>query len=267
MGVEQLEYKAVLEDLKADGDKGIYEGHFSVFENVDDGMDVIHEGSFLDTLEERGDRIKVFYAHDWMKLIGPTPDILKEDDEGLYAKGRLSLGTFWGNEVWELMKDGALNEGSIGYRAVDFKWADNGIRHIYKIKLYEISPVPLGMNPLTSVQALKSALGMALPGNVTGNVASDSEGSEDADALDVTLTGFVERFQEMARELREGNLLRTAGADVVVELAGAFEATAEALHAIVETPPEDTPKRSEAQLELQRRLRVSELALQIGGTR
>lgn len=153
-----LEYKAFSSEFKAEGDQGQYKGHFSIFGNVDDGMDVVHPGTFKRTLEARKNRIKVFYAHDWEKLIGPPPSLIVEDEVGLYAEGRLTLDSFWGRETWALMKDQALTEGSFGYRTVRADWAENGVRHIYDVDLFEISPVPLGMNPLTSVQAAKALL-------------------------------------------------------------------------------------------------------------
>lgn len=152
--VKGLQYKAYPVEFKA-GDKGIYEGYFSIFGNQDDGGDVMMAGAFAKTIAERAARIKVFFGHDWSKLIGPPPDVLQEDSKGLYAKGRLTLGSFWGNEAWQLMKDGALKEGSIGFENMVSDWDQRGVRFLKEVKLYEISPVPLGMNSLTEVQAVK----------------------------------------------------------------------------------------------------------------
>ncbi len=155
----EMEYKVAPTEFKATGDKGEYEGHFSIFSNLDDGGDIVWPGAFTKTIAENGKRVKVFYAHDWEKLIGPTPDVLQEDATGLFAKGRLTLESFWGKEVWALMKDGALVEGSIGYWPVKFDFADEGrIRNLREVRLMEISPVPLGMNALTSVRAVKAAM-------------------------------------------------------------------------------------------------------------
>lgn len=158
---DDMEFKACPIEFKAIGDQGQYEGHFSIFGNVDDGGDIIHPGAFEKTIQERGKRCKVFYMHDWTKLIGPAPDVLKEDSMGLFASGRLTLGSFWGNETWALMKDNALNEGSIGYEAVKFDFEEiNGmmVRNLRENRLYEISPVPLGMNALTQIRAVKAAV-------------------------------------------------------------------------------------------------------------
>lgn len=155
-----LEYKVVGTEFKVDqqGEEGNYEGHFSVFGNVDDGNDISRPGMFVKTISENGHRVKVFFAHDWMKPIGPPPSILKEDQVGLFAKGKLTTGSFWGNEVWQLMKDEAITEGSFGYIPIKADFDDNGYRNLREVKLLEISPVPLGMNPLTNIRAIKSAM-------------------------------------------------------------------------------------------------------------
>ncbi len=234
MAEQVMEYKAAASQFKAEGDQGIYEGHFSVFENVDDGMDVIHPGAFAETLVKRAGRIKVFYAHDWDKLIGPTPETLVEDDTGLYAKGRLSLGTFWGREVWELMKDGALTEGSIGYRAKDYEYREDGIRHLMRVDLFEISPVPLGMNPLTELRVVKTALGLP------------------PEAQSEALLKSVETLAALLEEIKSGRLLVTATAEQKAQVADGLEGVAEAASA---------PVVKDAVL--RRRLRVAELALRL----
>ena len=155
-----MDYKTAPVEFKAGKQPGEYEGYFSMFGNVDDGGDVMTAGAFTKTLGERAQagrsRIKVFYGHDWTKVIGPPPDVLQEDSRGLYAKGRLTLKSFWGNEVYELMADGALTEGSIGYETVKGDYSSEGVRLLKEVKLYEISPVPLGMNPLTTIAAVKA---------------------------------------------------------------------------------------------------------------
>lgn len=156
-----MEYKTCGAEFKAIGGDGRYQGYFSIFGNVDDGGDVIPTGAFTKTLQERAQpgrsRIKVFMGHDWSKLIGPPPDKLIEDSKGLYAEGRLTLKSFWGNEAYQLMADGALTEGSIGYESIPnaTTYRNDGARVLREVRLYEISPVPLGMNPLTEVQAVK----------------------------------------------------------------------------------------------------------------
>ncbi len=151
-----LQYKTIKAEFKARGDKGEYEGHFSVFSNLDDGGDVMMPGAFAKTIADRRERIKPMYMHDWTMLLGPAPDVLAEDGKGLYAKGRLTLENFYaGQIVWPLLKDNALNEGSIGYETIQADWDQTGVRLLKEVKLYEFSFVPLGMNSLTQIQAVK----------------------------------------------------------------------------------------------------------------
>lgn len=155
--LENIEYKIVDTEFKAAEGDGEYEGHFSVFGNVDDGNDIARPGMFKKTIQENAHRVKVFFAHDWMKPLGPPPRTLAEDSVGLFAAGKLTTASFWGNEVWQLMRDKAITEGSFGFVAVKADYDEEGFRNLREVKLYEISPVPLGMNPLTNIRAIKSA--------------------------------------------------------------------------------------------------------------
>jgi len=163
----QQEFKSSPTEFKSEGDQGEFEGHFSIFGNVDDAGDISHPGMFIKTIRERGRRVKLFYAHDWNKLIGPPPKTLQEDTVGLFAAARLTLDSLWGKEAWVLMKDGALTEGSFGYSAVKYDYDENAVRHLREVKLFELSPVPLGANPLTELRAIKSMLDGKLPPGAT----------------------------------------------------------------------------------------------------
>lgn len=237
-----MEYKTFSAEFKADGDKGEYEGHFSVIGNVDDGGDKIHAGAFEKTIAENGRRVKVFYAHDWQKLIGPAPTVLTEDRIGLYAKGRLTLDSFWGKEVWALMKDGALNEGSIGYGAVKFDYEQAGqamIRNLREVKLFEISPVPLGMNPLTDLSAIKALFG----------------------SPDATPEMQLEAMQRAAEALKAGRVLSATNLGKAKEALGALQAAIESLNAIIAAAEPEPDKGRHSALRLRQRALQLTLAL------
>lgn len=149
-------------EVKAIGDEGLFEGIFSTFGVVDEHGDVIHKGAFRKSIQERGPaRIKVLYIHDFEKPIGVLHSI-EETDQHLVARGKIALDSFWGREAWTLMKAGVLNEGSIGFIPVKVDWGqeENGrtVRHIREVKLIEVSPVPIGANPITAVQAVKDGI-------------------------------------------------------------------------------------------------------------
>lgn len=107
----ECEYK----EIEADED-GSFEGYASVFNNKDLGNDVIKQGAFAESIKgKRARSIKLLYQHKTDEPIGVV-DSLEEDSKGLKIKGRLAMGTQKGREVYELMKMGALDSMSIGYK-------------------------------------------------------------------------------------------------------------------------------------------------------
>ena len=245
----EMEYKSTAVEFKATGNDGAYEGHFSIFGNVDDGSDIAHPGMFQKTILERARRVKVFYAHDWNKLIGPPPTVLQEDSVGLFAGGRLTLDSFWGREAWALMKDGALTEGSFGYEAVKFDFENLpvgvNVRNLREVKLYEISPVPLGMNALTEIRAVKAALQMR---NDEGGVMKD----------EVVLKAYVEKWNAFLVEMKEGRVLSTSSREKVQNAISAMEGALEALANLL-TAAE--PQKILHSALLTKRLRAAQLQL------
>ncbi|PRX16664.1 hypothetical protein BX659_1623 [Orenia metallireducens] len=136
-----------------DQETGIFTGYAAVFSNVDAGGDLIQPGAFTKTLKNNKDRIKICWQHDPYSPIG-KPLEMREDKKGLFVKGQIS-DTSLGKDVKILMKDGVINELSIGYDTVKKEWKD-GVRHLKELKLYEFSPVTWAMNDealITSVKA------------------------------------------------------------------------------------------------------------------
>ena len=157
----------IITDTKAYGDddddkekdKGMFEGYASIFGNKDLGNDVIEKGAFMRSLRRKGPKkIKMLYQHDTKEPIGVF-DAVKEDMNGLYVKGRLAMGTQKGKEVYELMKMGAIDGLSVGYR-VDAKGYSYNDKRKYRVlkevDLMEISAVTFPMNPRARIQAVKS---------------------------------------------------------------------------------------------------------------
>lgn len=149
------EFKEIDQD-----DDGSFEGYASVFNNKDLGNDVIRRGAFLDSIAERSPKgIKLLYQHKSDEPIGVI-DSLEEDSKGLKIKGRLAMGTQKGKEVFELMKMGALDSMSIGYRLKPdgYKYDPKDKRRIIKsVDLMEISLVTFPMNPKAKVTKVKLA--------------------------------------------------------------------------------------------------------------
>jgi HK97 family phage prohead protease len=83
---------------------------------------------------------------------------ITEDENGLYVEGQLALGTQRGREVHELMKMGAIDGLSIGYKmdSDGYEWNNRGDkRKLKEIDLMEISAVTFPMNPKARIRKVK----------------------------------------------------------------------------------------------------------------
>ena len=137
--------------------EGTFEGYASLFNVEDLSRDVIAPGAFRDSIAKRGaGGIKLLFQHDPAEPIGVWLDVA-EDARGLIVKGRLTLEVGRAREVLSLMKAGALEGLSIGFRTEKgVRDARSGVRTLKKIDLWEISVVTFPMQPGARVNAVKS---------------------------------------------------------------------------------------------------------------
>src|ERR1700742_4462086 len=103
-------------DLKAVADDGSFSGYASLFGVTDLGGDVVQPGAFTKSLKSKpAAKVKMLRGHDTSEPIGVWTSI-EEDSKGLKATGQLILDTVKGRETYALLKAGALDGLSIGYR-------------------------------------------------------------------------------------------------------------------------------------------------------
>lgn len=122
-------------------DDGIIEGYASVFDVVDNSMDVVRPGAFRKTLGTR--KIKMLWQHSMAEPIGVWDEV-REDERGLYVKGRILKEVQRGREAMALYKAGAMDSLSIGYRTVQASQEGGGrVRSLDEIDLFEISLVTI----------------------------------------------------------------------------------------------------------------------------
>ena len=156
-GFAQLDFKSVKND-------GAFEGYASLFGKEDLARDVVMPGAFHDSLRARGVRgIKLLFQHDPGQPIGVWDEI-REDEKGLFVKGRLMLDVARGREVLALMLEGALDGLSIGFRTLKGqKDRATGRRMLRKIDLWEISVVTFPMMPEARVSSVQNRIIKASP--------------------------------------------------------------------------------------------------------
>jgi uncharacterized protein len=145
-------------ELKKIGERE-FEGHGSVFGNVDLGSDVILPGAFKRSLAQHkkdGTMPLLFWMHRPDQVPGVWTE-MREDDKGLYVRGEL-VDTQLGNEMRTLLQKKAVRGLSIGFRTKEAEYAEDGVRLIKEVDLWEVSLVSLAMNPLARVEGVKSRL-------------------------------------------------------------------------------------------------------------
>ena len=146
-------------EIKAENSKGIFTGYGSIFGNEDQGNDIMQKGAFTKSLVNRPvSKVKMLYQHKTDEPIGVFTDMY-EDSKGLFVKGQLAMGTQKGREAYELLKMGALDGMSIGFRADPEKQGYNenkrGVRTLKEVDLMEISLVTFPMNESALIETVK----------------------------------------------------------------------------------------------------------------
>lgn len=128
----------------------------SLFNREDMGRDIVAPGAFADSLARRGPRgIKMLFQHDANQPIGVW-DTIREDGRGLYVTGRLIPEVAKAREVLAMMRAGAIDGLSIGFRTLAGKRdRGSGVRRLARIDLWEISVVTFPMLPEARVTAVK----------------------------------------------------------------------------------------------------------------
>ncbi len=143
-------------DWKRAGQDGLFEGYASLFNREDLGHDVILPGAFRDSLRRRGPPgVKLLFQHDPNQPIGVWLAI-SEDARGLYVRGQLMPEIEKARDVLALMRAGALDGLSIGFKTVRGRRdARTGARRLEAVDLWEISVVTFPMLPDARVTAVK----------------------------------------------------------------------------------------------------------------
>lgn len=156
-GAAAPEVKFTSLDFKQSDVDGTFEGYASLFNREDLGRDVVLPGAFRESLATRGARgIKLLFQHDANQPIGIWTT-LQEDGRGLYAQGRLMREVGRAREVMALMRAGALDGLSIGFKTVKARRdRTTGVRRLEKIDLWEISVVTFPLLPEARITSTKT---------------------------------------------------------------------------------------------------------------
>ncbi len=145
------EYKAAADST------GHFSGYASVFGNIDLGGDIVAPGAFKEVVTNSAGKVVVLWQHDTRAPIGCAE--IRQDSRGLAFDGSLVLEDEKARTALAHMKAGSVTGMSIGFDILpggEERRAD-GVRLLTGVKLWEISVVTWGMNPLAGVEVAKAA--------------------------------------------------------------------------------------------------------------
>ncbi|MFA5053527.1 MAG: HK97 family phage prohead protease [Parcubacteria group bacterium] len=190
-------------DTKIDNEQGVVDAIFAVMGNIDQGGDIIHNGSMSKTFSERGGKVRLLDQHktDSISRVLGKPlelrelarnelpsSLLQEFPDatgGAWGRFQFFMDTPEGKGAFIRLKEGGIDQWSIGYDAVqhDFSKVRDGkgqeklVRNLRQVKLYEVSPVLWGMNAATETLSAKADDAIADP-EPQAEQAAPGEGGE-----------------------------------------------------------------------------------------
>ncbi|RNJ51175.1 HK97 family phage prohead protease [Methylocystis hirsuta] len=150
------EIKRAESPLLQANEAGAFSGYASLFDVVDSGGDMVMTGAFARSLTKRGAQgVKMLWQHQAAEPIGMWSSIV-EDSRGLKVEGRLDLSVARAREALSLMRKGAIDGLSIGFRTLRATTEKStGVRRLHDIDLWEISIVTFPMLAQARIGAVK----------------------------------------------------------------------------------------------------------------
>ncbi|MEL7428753.1 MAG: HK97 family phage prohead protease [Pseudomonadota bacterium] len=143
----------ILNEVKLNG---VFSGYASLFDVVDQAGDAVAPGAFTKSLRQRtASGIRMLYQHDPDQPIGIWTSIV-EDTKGLLVEGRITSNVGRAGEVLSLMREGAIDGLSIGFKT---KRASTHpvtkVRRIIEADLWEISIVTFPLLDAARIDTVK----------------------------------------------------------------------------------------------------------------
>ncbi|MEL6436656.1 MAG: HK97 family phage prohead protease [Pseudomonadota bacterium] len=152
-----LQCKYAEAEMAVIGDEGAISGYASLFGVTDLSGEAVARGAFQKTLADKGaSGVRMLFQHDPDEPIGSWIAI-EEDERGLAVTGKIDINVARGREVLSLIRCGALDGLSIGFKTVKaHSDQKTDTRTITEADLWEISIVTFPMLPQARVSDVKS---------------------------------------------------------------------------------------------------------------
>jgi HK97 family phage prohead protease len=216
-----LLHKNINFDVKAvDGATGHFAGLANMTEITDEYGDVIHEGAFKKTIKEHKGKFPVLKGHDSAREIGMTLDLL---ENGEYGQGLNVLDASMyvddanpRNEIPDAREElvrmrrrqelGRPMGISIGFTIPQGKAefdSEAGVRHIYEVRLWEMSTTPFPANRPSAVANVKSLLDMPVMARKVAGECTGPLCAKNREAVEATITTLQSLLQHEPKALSD----------------------------------------------------------------
>ena len=187
--------------IKEVGENGTFSGYASVFGVKDAYSEIVAPGAFKKSLAQHrseGTFPAMLYQHDPSRPIGVYSE-MREDEKGLFVRGKLALDTPDGKTAHALLKMGALNGLSIGFMPVKSTYdEEKRERTLTEIDLWEVSLVTFPANGKARVESVKANIAEMTRFADVERYLRDVYGVSQSEA-----TAIVARIKEIDRKHRE----------------------------------------------------------------
>ncbi|WP_431785372.1 HK97 family phage prohead protease [Microbacterium maritypicum] len=209
--------KTLTVEVKAigDDDSGLFQAYASVFNNVDSYGDMVIPGAFLESLREYGSKgqgIPLYWRHrmdDPFMNLGATTEA-REDNHGLWTESQLDLTNETAQQVYKLLKEGRVRQMSFAYDILEAAWVerkpeDGGSYYeLRKLRIHEISIVPVGANQETEILAVKSARDAVVAALTDARPKADESASTPDESIAVKNQGTADEPSDAKTEEPSG---------------------------------------------------------------
>lgn len=124
----------------------VIEGYASLWGVADLNGDVVAKGAFNGTVAAAGARgVRMLHQHESRSVVGVWDEI-REDDRGLWMRGRIMDWSAEARFAQALSRAGALDGLSIGFRSQRAR-REGRLRVLVEVELWEVSLVTFPMLP------------------------------------------------------------------------------------------------------------------------
>lgn len=124
----------------------VIEGHASLWGTADLNGDVVARGAFAASLVKGGvGAVKMLHQHEGRAPVGVWDEV-REDDVGLFVRGRIFDWSPEARFARALSRAGAMDGLSIGFRSVRAR-REGRLRVLVEVDLWEVSLVTFPMLP------------------------------------------------------------------------------------------------------------------------